>query len=90
MKLFFRNLILRFLGLENIEERMLEIERHFVTKRDKTGVPTETLADVPLDQRKSLKRSKAAGLSWSQRQAYLEATDGGTRAVVAERIPSTS
>jgi len=84
-----RQLILRWLGLATVEGRLKDVERHFVTKRDKEGLPIETLADVPLEKRKEIK-PRMAGLSWQQRRAYLEATDGETRAAVGERIPSTS
>ena len=85
-----RNLILRWLGLEDHEGRLKDLERHFVTKRDREGAPVETLADVSLEKRKELKAPRQAGLSWPQRKAYLEATDGERRAPVAERMESTS
>jgi hypothetical protein len=86
-----RNLILGWLGLtetvQDLDGRLKDVERHFVTKRDTAGMPTETLADVPLNQRKDF---KPRGLTWQQRKAYLEATDGGMRGAVGERLPSTS
>ena len=87
-----KQLILRWLLgdlLERQSARITDLERHFVTKRDQQGMPTETLADVPLEKRKELKRNMA-GMSWPQRKNFLEATDGGRRAVVGERLPSTS
>jgi hypothetical protein len=90
MKTWLRNLILTWLELDTHAERIKDVERHFVTKRDKLGATTETLADVPLKDRDKLRGPRQAGLSWSQRRAYLEATDGGNRAAVAERMPSTS
>ena len=90
MKLWLRNLILSFLGLADHEERLRDVERHFITKRDKLGAVTETLADVPVDKRDKLRGPRQAGLSWPQRKALLEATDGGNRAAVGERLPSTS
>jgi hypothetical protein len=42
MKLWLRNLILRWLGLADHQARLLDLERHFVTKRDEEGMPTET------------------------------------------------
>lgn len=90
MKLWLRNLILRWLGLADHQERLLDVERHFVTKRDKLGAPTETLADVPVQQREKLRDQRQAGMSPHQRRMWLEATDGGTRAPVSERLPSTS
>lgn len=85
---WFRKLILGWLGLADHDERLKDVERHFVTKRAKDGTPTETLADVPVDKRDKLRVPKTAGMSWAQRRAYLEATDGGTRAAVAERMES--
>lgn len=71
------------------ETRLKDLERHFVTRYDREGLPMETLADVPPDKRKEIK-PRTAGLSWPQRRAYYEATDGGTRAPVPERMESTS
>ncbi len=90
MKTFFRKLILRWLGIADYQERIKDLERHFVTKRDAEGMVTETLADVPVEKRKELQQKRTAGMSWPQRKAYLEATDGGRRAVVGERFPSNS
>jgi hypothetical protein len=85
-----RKLILKWLGFEDVEKRLHDLERHFVTKYDKEGNIAETLADVPIEKRKELKAPRQAGLSWPQRRAVLEATDGGRRAPVTERIESTS
>jgi hypothetical protein len=82
-----KRLILRWLG---VEQRLLDLERHFVTKYDREGAIAETLADVPVEKRKELKTPKQKGLSWQQRRAVLEATDGGRRAPVGERMESTS
>lgn len=90
MKEWIGTLLLKFLGLSDYEQRLLDIERHFVTKRDKQGAPTETLADIPVDKREKLRGPRQAGLSWPQRRAFLEATDGGNRGAVGERLPSTS
>jgi hypothetical protein len=90
MKLWLRTLILGWLGISDHDERLKDIERHFVTKRDESGVPTETLADVPVEKRKDLKKSRMAGMSWPQQKRYLEATDGGRRAAVGDRLPSNS
>ena len=60
--------------------RIEDLERHFVTKRDpQSGAVTETLADVPIEKRKKLKGGQLRGLSWQQRRAVLEATDGFRR-----------
>jgi len=64
--------------LMELENRIKDLERHFVTKRDAHGAPTETLADVPVEKRKEL-RSSLRGLSWPQKKAILEETDGGRR-----------
>lgn len=64
--------------LAELEKRIFDLERHFVTKRDAHGTPTETLADVPVEKRKDLKQS-LRGLSWPQKKAILEETDGGRR-----------
>jgi hypothetical protein len=76
--------------LADHDARLKDIERHFVTKRDREGAPIETLAVVPIDKRKELKPPRQAGMSWHQRRAFLEATDGETRAPIPERIASTS
>jgi hypothetical protein len=61
---------------EELDARIKDLERHFVTKRDESGKAIETLADVPLEERKE-REHKLRGLSWPQRKAMLEATDGG-------------
>lgn len=66
----------RWLGIDKLEMRVLDIERHFVTKRNAEGQPVETLADVPVEQRK-LKSVSTRGMSMAQRIAWAERTDGG-------------
>lgn len=90
MKRWLRNLVLRFLGLAELEARLQDLERHFVTKRDQAGAPIETLADVPPSKRGELRNPKRAGMSPQQYVRWLEATDGGTRAPRTERLPSLS
>jgi len=63
-----------WLGIENLAIRTLDLERHFVTRRDEAGRPLETLADVPVGERKNI---HPRGMSWQQRKQWLEATDGG-------------
>ena len=68
--------------LRHIDSRLHDIERQFVTKYDDTGKIVETLADVPLDQRRDIKvlrrpKNPMQGMSWPQRKAFLEKTDGG-------------
>jgi hypothetical protein len=67
----------RLLGFNELEARIRDLERHFVTKRDPaTGAVTQTLADVPLDQRKEIV-NPTRGMSVQQRRQWLEKTDGG-------------
>jgi len=68
-----------FAKIRELEARVLDLERHFVTKRDANGSPTETLADVPLEKRKKAESLK--GLSWPQRKWILELTDGGRKPI---------
>ena len=70
--------IRKWLGLVDLETRIRDLERHFVTKRDDKGNVTETLADVPVENRKELKHTPR-GMSWAQTKAWLERTDGGRR-----------
>lgn len=77
-----RKFIFWLLGVPNLPERLLDLERHFVTKRDEAGRAIETLADLPFEKRKELKerRAKIVG-NWPQRRAMLEAQEakfGGT------------
>lgn len=68
--------------LEELEKRLKDVERHFVTARDpKTGAVAQTLADVPVEKRDALKKGglHLKGLTWKQKQAILERTDGGRR-----------
>ncbi len=88
MKLWIRNLILRWLGLADHQARLVDLERQFVTRRNEVGDITETLADVPVEKRAELRKRKAAGMNWQQRKRWLEATDGGSRAAVTDRLPS--
>lgn len=62
-----------------LERRIHDLEEHFVTKRDANGTVVQTLADVPLEKRESLKRLSTAGMTWPQRKRVLEMTDGGRR-----------
>ena len=68
--------ILAWLGLDRLDARILDIERHFVTRRDERGQAVETLADVPLERRKE-REIKMRGMSMAQRREWLERTDGG-------------
>ena len=71
-----RKLLMKWLGIADHEGRLKDLERHFVTKRAPDGQPTETLADVPLKDRKD---PHMRGLSVQQLRHRLEATDGGRR-----------
>jgi hypothetical protein len=67
---------------DDLNERVRDIEKHFVTARDpKTGAVTETLADVPVSRRKKdpTKGNHLRGLSMQQRLKVMEATDGGRK-----------
>lgn len=66
----------KWLGFDEMNARILDLERHFVTRYNDEGKPIETLADVPLEQRKE-RETKMRGMSMAQRRAWLEATDGG-------------
>lgn len=90
MKNWLRTLILRWLGIADHQQRLVDIERQFVTRYNETGDITETLADVPVEKRADLRKRKAAGMNWQQRKRWLEATDGGTRAPVTDRLASNS
>jgi hypothetical protein len=74
-----RQLALHWLGLADHDGRLHDLERHFVTKRNAEGKPVETLADVPLEERKERQQMRTRGMSWQQKKAWLEATDGGRR-----------
>jgi hypothetical protein len=65
-----------WLGIDKLEARVLDLERHFVTKRGEAGEILETLADVPIDKRKE-RANKMRGMSIQQRIAWAEKTDGG-------------
>jgi hypothetical protein len=65
--------------IRNLKLRLSDIERHFVTKRDESGKPVETLADVPISKREELRKRPMRGMSWPQRREWLERTDGGRR-----------
>ena len=87
----FKAWLIRWLLTDSdLDARLKDLERHFVTKRNTEGAPIETLADVPIEKRKEIAKPRMAGMSWAQRRAWLEATDGGTRQAVPERIASTS
>lgn len=70
-----KRMLRRWLCAE-LEARVKDLERHFVTRRDESGKAIETLADVPLAQRKE-REFTTRGMSSMQRRAALEATDGG-------------
>jgi hypothetical protein len=55
-----------------LEQRLADVERHFVTKRDpETGKVLETLAD------RQQRKFKPTRVTWQQTRRFLEATDGG-------------
>lgn len=71
-----KNILRKWLGFDEQEKRILDLERHFVTKRDDKGAVLQTLADVPVKDRKEFKPS-LRGMNMQQRRAWLEETDGG-------------
>jgi hypothetical protein len=71
-----RRLLFRWLCSE-LDARITDLERHFITKRDEKGNVTQTLADVPIGDRKHLANRPLRGASWAQAKGWLEATDGG-------------
>lgn len=65
---------------KELEARIKDLEEHFVTKRDAHGNPTQTLADVPVEQRAEMrKKLSTRGMSWPQKQKILEMTEGGRK-----------
>lgn len=75
-----KNILRTWLGFDEQERRLFDLERHFVTKRDEKGQPIQTLADVPVKDRKELKTpTSMRGMTMQQRLAWLEKTDGGRR-----------
>lgn len=56
-----------------LRERLHDLERHFVIKRDETGKVIETLAD------RQERKFKPKRVTWQQTRAYLEITDDGRR-----------
>lgn len=65
--------------VDELKQRLYDIERHFVTKRDETGRPIETLAD------RQQKKFKPTRVTWQQTRRWLEATDGGRKVESGER-----
>jgi hypothetical protein len=64
-----------------LETRLRDVERQFAVEYDDAGKVVKTLADVPPTERANVKvlkrpRNPMAGLSWPQRRALLERTDG--------------
>ena len=66
----------RLLGIDQLEQRIIDLERHFVTRRDETGKVVETLADVSLEKRKE-RATRPRGMSTQQLREWAEKTDGG-------------
>jgi hypothetical protein len=61
--------------IANLEARIKDLERHFVTQRNEAGEVTQTLADVPVEKRNISRPLR--GMNWDQRRRWLEKTDGG-------------
>lgn len=70
------NWLKKLLGITDLEAKVRDLERHFVTRRGDNGEVLETLADVPLEKRKE-RAAKPRGMSMAQRKAWAEQTDGG-------------
>jgi hypothetical protein len=69
------------LAIDALEQRLRDVERQFAVEYDDAGKVVKTLADVPPTERANVKvlkrpRNPMAGLSWPQRRALLERTDG--------------
>ena len=56
-----------------LEKRLYDIERHFVTKRDEQGHPIETLAD------RAKRATPPKRVTMAQLCKWLSATDGGRK-----------
>lgn len=67
--------------IADLEGRVADLERHFVTKRNAEGGVIETLADVPLAKREPKRKVSSKGMTWQQKRNLLELTDGGRREI---------
>jgi hypothetical protein len=56
-----------------LRERLHDLERHFVIRRDEKGQVVETLAD------RQERKFKPKRVTWQQTRAYLELTDDNRR-----------
>lgn len=70
--------------LAKYEARIRDLERQFATKYNDEGKVTETLADIPIENRANVKvlrrpKNPMSGMSWPQRRAWLERTEGGRK-----------
>lgn len=70
--------------INDLERRLKDVERQFVTKYAENGAIAETLADVPVNERQNIKvikrpKNPMAGMSWPQRREWLERTEGGKK-----------
>ena len=67
--------------IDMLKKRVKDLERQFAIEYDDAGHVVKTLADVPMAERPNVKvirkpKSPLSGLSWPQRRAMLEKTDG--------------
>ena len=67
--------------IDMLKKRVKDLERQFAIEYDDSGHVVKTLADVPMAERPNVKvirkpKSPLSGLSWPQRKAMLEKTDG--------------
>ena len=68
-------ILVKLLGLERINERLVTLESHFVTRHNpETGAPVETLADRQADKDgRPRPKPLPRGRSWDQKRRFLEA-----------------
>ena len=65
--------LIRWLELDKLDLRLVDVERHFVTKRDAAGKVTETLAEKAAERDGRPLPHKLRSRSWDQKRRMLEA-----------------
>ncbi len=68
--------------IAELETRLLDIEKHFVTKRDETGKVVETLADRA---KRRMSATPPKGVTIAQLCKWFSITDGGRKVGEPER-----
>ena len=76
----FKELLIRWLELDKLDLRLVDVERHFVTKRDAAGKVTETLAEKAAERDGRPLPKMRRSRSWDQQRRFLEA-DSAARAI---------